>query len=115
VTHRDMAADIDDLSRDLTEEIEAHRLTRERAEKAEAERDKWEHRNSEHAAKYLAVLRERDTLADRISDLRGEIEEAEARLAELVREVWEWSLGDSPRDTQPLLDILAKYEGGEHG
>jgi len=36
VTHRDMAADIDDLSRDLTEEIEAHRLTRERAEKADA-------------------------------------------------------------------------------
>jgi alkylation response protein AidB-like acyl-CoA dehydrogenase len=31
---RDMAADIDDLSRDLTEEIEAHRLTREQLDAA---------------------------------------------------------------------------------
>ena len=114
MTHRDMAADIDDLSRDLTEEIEAHRLTRERAEKAEAERDKWEHRNSEHAAKYLAVLRERDTLADRISDLRGEIEEAEARLAELVNEVKAWMV-EQPYATPGLYNILAEYDGGEHG
>ena len=55
---RDTGADIDDLSRDLTEEIEAHRLTRVRAEKAERQRDKA-HRVAKvlvGPAKHLRVL-----------------------------------------------------------
>jgi len=120
---RDMAADIDDLSRDYTEEIEAHRLTRERAEKAEAERDKWERRNSDHAAKYLDVLRERDTLAQRISDLTGEVEEAEARLAELVLEANDMlryvenadDYQEARLATRRFRKKLRDIEGGEHG
>jgi hypothetical protein len=175
VTHRDMAADIDDLSRDYTEEIEAHRLTRERAEKAELERGAWERSAHAVADKHLETAEQYRVRAEkaeaRVRELEAKLEgsaaddafnaiaalcgcsswdypgqlvrdvarlkdlyecyssgcereqtrkeKAEARLAELVRRVREWSplysdhvAADKWRELDAILD---KYEGGEHG
>jgi hypothetical protein len=128
---RDMAADIDDLSRDHTEEIEAHRLTRERAEKAEA-------KLANALVRSLELIDERDTLrvrlavaADRaeraervLADEREwyaaakrGLDEANARLAELVREVMEWVSCPANESViapwKALVTLLKKYDGGE--
>jgi hypothetical protein len=50
MTERNLHEEIDDLSRELTAEIEAHRLTRSRAEKAANERDE-----ARRVAKVLAT------------------------------------------------------------
>lgn len=66
-----------------------------RAEKAESERD------------YLQGLVDG-------SDYLKRAKKAEARLAELVNEVKAWMV-EQPYATPGLYNILAEYDGGEHG
>jgi peptidoglycan hydrolase CwlO-like protein len=124
---RDLATDIDDLSRDLTEEIEAHRLTRERAEKAEAkladalgrslklidERDRWKEQ-AEKAERQLEAEREWYACSQRgLAEANADRKALEKAITELVSEVRECVR--ACQGNGALFAILDKYDGGEHG
>ena len=69
---------IDDLSRDLTAEIEAHQVTRELAKAAQVRVNELEAELDSDARRY----------EERVRAVRLRAEKAEASKAELIRELW---------------------------
>jgi hypothetical protein len=116
--------DIDDLSRELTEEIEAHRVTRERME---YEKD----RAQKASADYVLMQMRAEAAEARVKELEADLNairdtqfawdammqrltEARASKATLIADVEDWmsdALIELPHDAVELSRILDKHRG----